>query len=231
MGALDPKKSLRQKKPYAYRGMLISAIYFQEAKKLCMEGNTDRVWHIIAMAYYHLGMNTTPSATQITAKAGKKKQEEASEIRRALALVTLDIIKEEQKKKRTIKNIEGAIDAISRLIKSNSKILAELERADALTPPKIKRDDRSDALDRFRNLLAKWASPRGPHPDIVEAFSFFSQKKYEPRVENIGPDIPSSVLEPDITHYMRLVNFFEDGHVLTFEISRKKKTPEAESAH
>jgi hypothetical protein len=227
MGSHDPKKSLKQKKPYAYRGMLISAIYFQEAKKLCAEGNSDRVWHIIAMGYYHLGMSTTPSATQLNAKAAKIRHKEAVEIRRALALVTLEIINEQQKKKQTVKNIEDAKDEIIRLIYSNKKALAELERVDAWA---VSRDEKNDALGRFRNLLDEWASPNGPHPDIAEALSVYSQKKYTPKTENNGPDIPGSVLDPATTHYMRLVNFFEDGHTLTLEISRGEEAPEAESA-
>lgn len=227
MGALDPKKSWKQKKPYAYRGMLISAIYLQEAKKLCTEGNTDRVWHIIAMAYYQLGMNTTPSSTQLTARAARKKHEESVEIRRALALVPLEIIKKQQEKKRTIRNIEEAKDEVIRIIHSNKNALADLEQVDALT---VNRDKSSDALDRFRNLLDEWASPNSPHPDIAEAFSVYGQKKYTRKAESNGPDVPSSAVEPGTTHYMRLVNFFETGHVLTLEISQSSETPESESA-
>jgi hypothetical protein len=227
MGALDPKKSFKQKKPYAYRGMLISAIYFQEAKKLCAKGNADRVWHIITMAYYYLGMNTTPSSTQLTARAARKKHEEAVEIRRALALVPLEIIKEQQEKKRTIRDIEEAKDEVIRLIHSNKNALADLEQVDELS---VNRDKNSDALDRFRNLLDEWASSNSPHPDIAEAFSVYGQKKYTPKKESNGPpDVPSSAIDPGITHYMRLVHVFEDGHEETLEILREKETPEAES--
>ena len=227
MGVFDPKKSLKQKKPYAYRGMLVSAIYFQEAEKLCAEGNIDRVWHIIAMAYYHLGLNTTPSSTQLTARAARIRHEEAVNMRRALALVPLEIIKEQQKKKPTIKNVEEAIDEVIRLIHSNQKTLAELEQVDALSR---NRDENSNALDRFRNLLHEWTSPNSPHPDIAEAFSIYDQKEYTPKTESNGPGVPGSTIEPDTTHYMRLVNFFEDGHRLTLEISRGNQTSEAESA-
>ena len=228
MGYLDPKKSRKKKKPYAYRGMLISAIYFQEAKKLCAEDNADRVWHIIAMAYYHLGMNTTPSSTQLAARAARKKHEEVVETRRALALVSLEIIKEQQEKKRTIRNIEEAKDEVIRLIYSNRNVLADLEQVDASS---VNRDRNNDALDRFRNLLDEWASPNSPHPDIAEAFSFYGQKKYTPKTESSGPpDVPGSAIEPGTTHYMRLVNVFEDGHMDIDEISQGTEPPEAESA-
>lgn len=226
MGAMDPRKWWRKKKPYPYRGMLVSAIYFQEALRLCEEGNADRVWHIIAMAYYHLGINTTPSSTQAAAKAAKKKHEEATEIRRALVLVTLEIMEEEQKKKRTISNIDEAKDKVIQLIYSNEKAMAELEYVDALTSDNLKQDKMSDALDRFRSLLDKWAAPSSPHPDIARAFSSFGQKQLTPEMVDAGPGVLGTELEPDITHYMRLVNFFEDGHKLTLEIIRRKcETP------
>jgi hypothetical protein len=232
MGAMDPTKwqGWKKKRPYPYRGMLISAIYLQEAMALCEEGNVDRVWHIIAMAYYHLGMNTTPSASQIAAKRATKRHKEATEMRRALALVSLEVVRDQQEKKRTIRNIEDAIDAVLDQIYSNPEVLAELEQVDALTPSKNKHDKTLDAIGRFRNLLSKWAYPNDTHPDIAHAFSFFKQKKYTPRTRNTGPDIPVSPIEPDVAHYMRLVNFFEDGHILTCEISRNKETREGESA-
>ena len=41
--------------PYPYKGLLISAVYLQEARRICVEGQPDRAWHLIALAYYHLG--------------------------------------------------------------------------------------------------------------------------------------------------------------------------------
>lgn len=225
MGSMDPKKwqGWKKKKPYPYRGMLISAIYLQEAMALCEKGNTDRVWHIVAMAYYYLGMSTTPSSTQLTARAAKTKYKEATEMRRALALVPLEIIKQQQEKKRTIKDVEGAIAEVIQMIYRNPGALAELKHLDTLQPTRTGDDNESDALDRFSNLLVKWASPGSPHPDIAEAFAFFGQKKYTPRSENIGPTVPAAPAEPGVSHYMRLVNMFESGHVLTLEISRREE--------
>lgn len=210
--------------------MLISAIYLQEAMVLCEEGNTDRVWHIVAMTYYHLGMSTTPSSSQIAAKRATKKYEVATEIRRALALEPLKLIKKQQEERQTIRNIEDAIAAVIDMIYRNPEALAELERLDALTPDKVKRDKTLDALGRFRNLLDEWTSARSLHPDIAEAFSFFSQKKYTPRAENTGPNIPTSAVETDIAHYTRIVNFFQDGNIQTEELISRKETPEPESA-
>jgi hypothetical protein len=232
IGSLDPKKwqGWKRGKPYPYRGMLISAIYFQEALRLCEVGKSDRAWHIIAMAYYHLGMNTTPSSTQMAAKAAKTRHANAVEMRRALALVLVESIIEQQKKKRTINSIEGAINEVIRIIHANPKLMAELEQVDALTSPKVIKDKDSDALTRFGNLLSEWTAPNSPHPDIAEAYSFFSQRKFSPRTKSTGPAIPTSALDPDLTHYMRLVNYIEEGFIFTLEISRSKEATEEEEA-
>lgn len=227
MGALDPKKSLKQKKPYAYRGMLVSAIYLQEAMRLCDEGDTGRVWHLIATAYYHLGMNTTPSTTELAARAAKKRHKEAIELRRALVLVPLEVIEKRQRKKRTIRNIEDAKDEVINLIHSNKATRAELEQLDAIS---ANRKAGSDALDRFRSLLDEWASPNGPHPDIAEAFSVYDQKKRTPKVVDKGPKVRASAVDPDITHYMRMVHHMEDGAILETEIFRKREEPQGEPA-
>ena len=227
MGALDPKKSFKQKKPYASRVMLLSAIYFQEAKRLCEEGDTGRVWHLIAMAYYHLGMNTTPSTTELSSRAAKKKHKDAVELRRALVLVPLEIIKEQQAKKKTIKSIKAAKDKVIDLIHSNKAALAVLEKLDAMS---VNREEGSDALDRFRGLLDEWASPNGPHPDIAEAFSVYGEQKPAPKVESTNTRIRASQVDPEVTHYMRLIHYMEDNATLEVEMFREGEEPQGEPA-
>ncbi|MBD8898572.1 hypothetical protein [Rhodanobacter sp. DHG33] len=227
IGALDPTKSFKQKKPYAYRGMLISAIYLQEAERLCAEGDTGRVWHLIATAYYHLGMNTTPSTTELTARAAKKKHEDSVGLRRAIVLVTLEIIGEQQKKKQTIRTIEDAKDEVIKLIYSNKAVLADLEQLDAKT---LNRKAGSDALDRFRGLLDAWASPNGPHPDIAEAFSIYDQKKRAPKREDTSRKVWASAVDPGVTRYMRLVHYMEHGGPMEVEIMRKEEASQGEPA-
>ena len=64
-GAFIPAQ-WKKRKPFPYKAVLISAIYFNEAKRLCDEGNLERAWHIIALAYYHLGLGSTSSTATNT---------------------------------------------------------------------------------------------------------------------------------------------------------------------
>lgn len=66
LNALVPE-SWNSLEPYPYKGLLISALYLQEARRLCREGESERVWHIVVLAYYYLGLNTVKSSSQALA--------------------------------------------------------------------------------------------------------------------------------------------------------------------
>jgi hypothetical protein len=229
-GVIVPEKWDR-KRPYPYKWMLISAIYFQEARRLCEAGNADRVWHIVAMAYYQLGLNTSSSLTQAVAKAAKTRHSDTSICKRAFVLAALDKIKRDG----IAKSIPQAIDEVHNLIaasKEATEMLDEIEaqaskeakQADeAQAPKEAKQADADDAVERLRGTLKNWARADGPYPEMSEAFSYFDKTKTQPNFRPTDENIPRDKLPDDCTHYMRFVSYMEKGGVLTVEISRNSK--------
>jgi hypothetical protein len=219
MGTIIPEKWDRRR-PYPYKWMLISAIYFQEARKLCEEGNTDRVWHVVTMAYYQLGMNTNPSLTQAMSKTAAIRHANDSEFKRAIVLAALDKIKEQN----TAKSINEAKDKVLELIAGSKKVMEKLEELDASTSENTKHNKTNDALDRLRNTLDSWASPKGPYPELASAFSRFSKRKTKTQsgaIRATSEELPRDELPAEYAHYMRIVSYLEEGYVLTAEISRQ----------
>jgi hypothetical protein len=112
---------------------LISAIYLQEAKRLCAEGQPDRAWHIIALAYYHLGLNTAPSTAQNTSRAAQLMHAGRTEKIRALVLAALDKIRKDE----SARSMEDAKDQVVELLRAKrgeSPIKDWLNEFDTLVP-------------------------------------------------------------------------------------------------
>jgi len=218
MGAIVPEKWDRTR-PYPYKWMLISAIYLQEASRLCEKGDTDRVWHVVTMAYYQLGMNTTPSLTQAVSKAASTRHAEASMHKRALVLSVLDQIKRDG----SAKSVSQAIERVYDLIVGSKNYTEMLNEIDALSPEEAKQAGADDAVERLRNTLKNWARANGPYPEMSEAFSHFRKVKTSKAFRPTDAGIPRGDLPDECLHYMRIINYMMDGHVLTLEISRNSE--------
>lgn len=225
VNALAPE-SWNKLKPYPYKGLLISALYLQEARRLCDNGDTGRVWHVIALAYYNLGLNTTQSASHAFASYAAKEKAEDSEYKRA---IVLQILKRLESNK-AITSVAEARRAVIKFIESyKSKdgehvLLSELEKLDRLTPKSSKHSDHNDAIDRLENTLKSWSSPKGPYPEMAEAFAVFDRKKALPTPMDI-PDLNSTRTTSEAfefetaDYHTRIFNLLADGKVLSLRFA------------
>jgi len=218
MDSIAPKK-WDPSRPYPYKGMLISAIYLQEARRLCSEGATDRVWHIIAIAYYNLGMNTLLSKSELNAKAAALRHARDSEFTRAMVLGALKILDGDA----SIDSINKAKDAVIGLFENKKyrKAREELRKIYSLGPEGTRHNKANNELTRLRNTLDDWAHPKGPYPEMAEAFARFSQRKRknlnETGVSGKSSDEVIEVVLSDV--HTRIINLLESGYSLTITIS------------
>lgn len=195
-GGLTPD-SWNSMAPYPYKGMLIAAIYIQEARRLCQEDPSDRLWHVISMAYYNLGLNSRLSARKAFAYYSTKDKAEDSEDRRTYVL---EILKRLQQDTR-ITSIEKAKDAVIDFILTHKNkqgklaLFAEFEKLDRYTPEGAKHNKDNTALDRLRNTLNAWARPNGPYPQMAEAFAAFRRKGAASTTPTSTPPDPRSTPE------------------------------------
>lgn len=221
LGVLAPE-GWDSQKPFPYKGLLISAIYLQEAWRICAAGDLTRISHIVAMAYYYLGLNTTASTLKNTSRAAQMMHAARSEKVRALVLAALNRIDLEG----TASSIKQAKDQVVDLLRKKNKgwVRDCLNEFDTLVPEKTKGrktgTQKNDVLDRLRNLLETWSLPSGPYPDIAESFSRFNKRK--PKADagattTSAVNVSVSIDKSDC--FLSLVNVFEDGHVLTMKIS------------
>lgn len=203
-------------KPYPYKGLLVSAIYFQEARRLCLDGNRDRAWHLLPIAYYYLGMNTTASVKQNASRAARLLHSRRSEKLRALVLGALELIE----RRGSVRSIKEAKDEVYNLLeKKKEKIKGWLDDFDASIPEKTKgrtQDSlKNDVMGRLRNLLDTWSMPSGPYPDISEAFSKFNKKRRTPkdiaRRNKVNGEEIKSVQKK---YFLRIVNILDDDEAL-----------------
>lgn len=215
------------RKAYPYKGLLVSAIYFQEARRLCLQGNSDRTWHIITMAYYHLGLNTAASTTQNTSRAAQMMHARRTEKLRALVLAALDKIKNDQ----LADSVEGAKDKVIMLLhdwhKRNSDTREWIDEFDASvskeTKERTEAKQKNDVFDRIRNLLDTWSLPSGPYLEISESFSRFSKRKRKVGARIANARVTNEEVPVDESDcYLRLVNIFEEGQVMTVKLSREE---------
>ena len=214
-GVIVPEKWDRRR-PYPYKWMLISAIYFQEARRLCEEGDADRVWQVVTMAYYQLGMNTTPSLTQAVSKAATTRHAQASMHKRAFVLSALDRIKIDG----SAKSVPQAIEKVYDLIVGSKTATEMLNEIEALSPEEAEHAGVDDAVERLRGTLKNWARADGPYPEMSEAFSHFRKEETSNAFRPTDEDMPRDELPEECVHYMRIVSYMVNGDVLTVEISR-----------
>lgn len=210
-------------RPYPYKGLLISAIYLQEARRLCAQGQSARAWHIIAMAYYHLGLNTSSTTAQNTSRAARSLHAARTEKIRALVLAALDKIKKDESA-RSMESAKDQVVELLRTMRDKEPLKHWLNEFDTLVPENTKGRTlgklKNDVFVRIRNMLDNWSLPSGPYPDVAEAFSHFSKRKgrkYGPIANNRATSEGVPIDESE--HYLRLVNFLEDGEIMTIKLS------------
>lgn len=226
INALAPD-SWNKLEPYPYKGLLIAALYLQEARRLCQVGDTGRVWHIIALAYYNLGLNTTKSASHTFATYAAKEKAEDSEYKRAIVLHVLKRLQGDK----SITNVAQAKRAVIDFIQSykdkkgNPVILSELEKLDRLTPKRSKHSDTNGAIDRFESTLNSWAGRNSPYPEVADAFAEFDQKKAPPvsSETTVTARSTSESFEFETNDYhTRLFNLLANGDVLSLRLAHNQ---------
>ncbi|MEL6046721.1 hypothetical protein AAGG49_18775 [Stenotrophomonas maltophilia] len=225
VNALTPE-SWNTLEPYPYKGLLISALYLQEARRLCHNGDTGRVWHIITLAYYNLGLNTTQSASHAFATYAAKEKAEHSDYKRALVLEVLKRLEGDK----SIDSVAEARRAVIKFIENHKNkdgkrvLLSELEKLDRLTPKNSKHSDDNDAIDRLESTLRSWSSPKGPYPEMAEAFAVFDQKKAPPTSTSTPDRTPARTTSEEFEfetkdYHTRIFNLLANGEVLSLRLA------------
>ena len=166
---------------FPHKGLLISAVYLQEARRLCADSQFERAWHLISIAYYHLGQGTASSTVKNTARAAKHGHAERSADVRELVLIALEKISRDG----SATTVNGAKDQVEKLIRElNNKfpeVTEALSKFDESISEKTKGRSlatvKNDVISRVRNLLDTWSLPSGPYPEIAEAFASFSKRR------------------------------------------------------
>lgn len=215
--------------PYPYKGLLISALYFQEARRLCHNGDTGRVWHLIALAYYNLGLNTVKSASHVFTTYGAKGRAEDSEYKRAIVLQVLRRLEGDE----SITSVAEAKRAVIKFIESYKNedgkrvLLSELEKLDRLTPENSKHSYDNDAIGRLENTLNSWASPKGPYPEMAEAFAVFDRKKAALSATDAPEARPARTTRETFEfetgeYHTRLINLLANGETLSVRIGHQQ---------
>jgi hypothetical protein len=225
INALAPE-SWNKLDPYPYKGLLISALYLHEAQRLCHNGDTGRVWHVIALAYYNLGLNTVQSASHVFATYAAKKKADDSEYKRAIVLQVLKRLEGDESITSVAKAKRAVIKFIENYKNKDGKrvLLSKLEELDRLTPENSKHSDDNDAIDRLESTLNSWASPKGRYPEMAEAFAVFDRKK-APTASVDAPDLSparttSETFEFETDNYhTRIFNLLANGEVLSLRFA------------
>jgi hypothetical protein len=125
--------------------------------------------------------------------------------------------------------VESAKDQVVDLLRDKQELIKDwLNEFDTLVPEKTKgrtvAKQKNDVFVRIRNMLDNWSLPSGPYPQIAEAFSHFSKRKRTSEdAEVVNPMATSENLAIDESgYYLRIINFREDGYVLTARLSREE---------
>lgn len=225
VNALAPE-SWNKLEPYPYKGLLIAALYLQEARRLCQVGDTGRVWHIIALAYYNLGLNTTKSASHVFATYAAKEKAVDSEYKRAIVLQVLKRLEGNK----SITSVAEAKRAVIEFIQSykdkkgNLVLLSELEKLDRLTPKGSKHSATNGAIDRLEITLNSWAGRKSPYPEMAEAFAAFDRKKAPAVSAETPAPTPARTTSESFEfetndYHTRIFNLLTNGDVLSLRLA------------
>ena len=225
-GSLVPPGS-NPRKVYPYRGMLISAIYFQECDRELDNRTSDRIWHLLIVAYYSMGFDTRAAWRSNHARSAAARHSADTEVTRSLILTALRELRDDA----SLTSITKAKDAVIKLIAEDKDARREIEKLDALQPSSLKHNKDGNALDRLRNVLDRWASPRGSYPEIAEAFDQFRRDK-SPRKETTNAEtlFEGATIKPKpFGNPPRLVYTLRDGGVWTTRFGANEPWDEAPS--
>ncbi|MBD4858771.1 hypothetical protein VXM50_07405 [Xanthomonas citri pv. citri] len=233
INALAPA-SWNKLEPYPFKGLLISALYLQEARRLCNTGEMGRVWHIIAIAYYNLGLNTVQSASQALALYATKGRSNATERKRSMVLEVLEKLKDDPKINSIADAKRSVIIFIQEFKDENGKLvyldrLRELAggNPEEFLTTKAKYDAENLVTTQLERTLNSWASSKGPYPEIAEAFALFGQKKTA-RVsacipEPSPPRTTRELFEFETGEYhTRLFNLLVNGETLSVRLGHEQ---------
>jgi len=161
---------------FPHKGLMISALYFHESKNHLAKNARDDAWSSLTMAYYYLGMNSSPTTVQESASdaARTKSANIGDRLRSLIVEVTRSIPKDG-----SIKSASAAINLVVEIIENNTRYKEILLEFDSKTPagtkkPKLSKVP-SEPSDRLRNNLQTWMATSSRYPEIVEAFAPFKR--------------------------------------------------------
>lgn len=209
---------------FPFKGLLISAIYLKDAYRTLSSAIPERAWHLIAIAYYHLGLNTIESELMAQARKRAEKNAAVTEEARALVFATLDWVA----KNKSAKSIAEAQEMVYERLVEKAEAIDELliayadkAKIDPTLPTTVRR---FEAIERIANLMRDWALPTSPFQDIARKFAQFNQRKGAQGPANPLPepsrdhdaDCPEPVTGPAI----EIISVRGDGFTLTTRISK-----------
>lgn len=228
MGSTVPR-GWKDSSSFPFKGLLISAIYLQEAERALKSTVMDRAWHLIAIAYYHLGLNTTESELMAQARKRANKNAEVTEEARALVLGALAWVE----RNRSPKSIAEALDFAYQIMSEKGEALdtflfAYADKAKiANSLPSSER--RIQALERIAVMMRDWALPTSPYPEIARRFAQFNQRKSaqgpaSPQPETHQVD-EAERQDPDTGPTLEIISLRADGLTATTRISKAEPEP------
>jgi hypothetical protein len=209
---------------FPFKGLLISAIYLKDAYRTLSSAIPERAWHLIAIAYYHLGLNTTESELMAQARKRAEKNAAVTEEARALVFATLDWVANN----RSAKSIADAQEMVyERLVEKaeaiDEPLLAYADKA-KIDPALPRAARRFEAIMRITTLMRDWALPTSPFQDIARKFAQFNQRKGALSPANPLPepsrDHDAEGAEPVTGAVLEIISVRADGFTLTTRISK-----------
>lgn len=160
--------------PHPYAGLLVSAGYFNEAKRFLAASRTDAAWAALVQAYYHLGTNSSAPTSHESARnaATKKHAEDTRGLRECIVEILAELARDA-----TIKSgAKARRRVVETLIASQDpKHKAALERYERST--KNNPNLSEDISARLQDRLEEWSAPKSRYPEITAAFAPFKRLK------------------------------------------------------
>ncbi len=158
------------------RGLAISAFYFLESRNYLASEGHPSAWASLTMAYYYLGMNSSPRTAQESAsEAARTKSANIGGRLRSLVVEVARSIPRDG----SIKSASEAIDLVVEIIEKTREYKEILLEFDSKTPAETKTPKQPGApnepSDRLRNNLERWMATSSRYPEIVEAFAPFKR--------------------------------------------------------
>jgi hypothetical protein len=165
---------------FPFKGLLVSAVYFKEAHRALSGPMPDRAWHLIATAFYHLGVNSTESPQMAQSRVRAQENGAATLEIRVLTGYALDWVIKNHSPVSKSRAKELVYDWLETFEQKHPEVF--LTAADKMgiktsLPPKQRS---AEALEKALALLHTWALPQGPYPEISRKFSEASSAATKP---------------------------------------------------